>query len=153
MKFLFLMSVALWIAYIDKWKSKSDAAVVIMRPPAESHIWDLMPGPRDPWCQWHIACLACKCKSSFPPLIQVLKIENWSSRCRRQVVARCSTASVLDVCTGGRDIGGVRDKRQEPREEGLRHCQPQVHRCPGCCFSSLLLLLGVIGMLQFSLQC
>jgi hypothetical protein len=68
-----------------------------------------------------------------------------SCRRRRRVAARCSAASVLDVCTGSGDIGGVRDERQE-------RCQPQVHRCPGCCFSSLLPLLGVIGILQSSLQ-
>jgi hypothetical protein len=66
--------------------------------------------------------------------------------------AQWSAANVLGVCIGGEDIGGVGDEHQEPGEAGLRHCQPQVHRCPGCCFRSLLLLLGVIRMLQFSLR-
>ena len=42
---------------------------------------------------------------------------------------------------GGGDIGGVGDERQEPGEAGQRHRQPQVHRRPGWCFSSVPLLL------------
>lgn len=34
-------------------------------------------------------------------------------------------------CAGGGDIGGVGDELEDPREEGLRHGQPQVHRRPG----------------------
>ena len=96
--------------------------------------------------------------SSMAPLIDLEKVflflSSVSSLRLTRLVTEMDGESVWGGCAGGGDNGGVRDERQEPGEAGLRHCQPQVHRCPGCCFGYLLLLLlGVIGMLQFSLQC
>jgi hypothetical protein len=43
----------------------------------------------------------------------------------------------VDLLAGSGDNGGVGDELQDPGEEGLRHRQPQVHRCPGLVLGSV----------------
>ena len=78
--------------------------------------------------------------SSMAPLIDLEKVFSLSPISRlllTWLVIGMDGGSVA----GGGDIGGVGDERQEPGEAGQRHRQPQVHRRPGWCFSSVPLLL------------